>query len=1122
MSLTISYVERLEDVVQPAVEFLSRDRDLFAKPRIVVPTAGAKAWLWSELARELGGATGQDGKNLGDGIVANVEISYPGTIVSLLQPKWKPGDRDPWSFDSLTFAVLDVITGPKAAHLKIPFDVTGEPLLRARRIAGLFDEYHVRRPAMIARWQTGQEVLSPVATPRRSVDDDWAAETLAATDGWQFRTWWEVLERNGSAGPLDRLDAGNLRSREPLLIAGLQSLSLQQLQSLKMIATVCEVEALLVHPSQPLAARWKKTLPPISEAVPPPREPAELSADLDPLVATWLHGARETQMLLASQGHRPEHRPVSRAARSADGGERPSLLARMQRSVVTAEKPAAEPHDLAADASFTVHRCHSLARQAEVLHDALLHAFFDLEGLQPHDVVIVSPCLAKLAPHLEAVFARTITDDANPRVKLPLVIADRGLSEVSPAAQLLVDLLGLVGSRCSVEQFREVATHPLVQQHYRVDDDTVDTWDRLVERTAIRWGLDARQRRREHFPEAAAEAHTWRSGIERMLLGATLPDRDPKPELGGVVPLRDVPLESLHAIGALTRIYEVVAALDDARATPRSAAEWCGAIEEAIFGLCGTEARALAEPLRAVRSLAAASSATPVPFADVAAILVEELKSVVGRQPLRTGAITATSMVPLRDVPFRVICVAGYDEGAVGAGEPKGDDLVSRQSLAGDGDPRIDTRRALLDCMLAARDRLVVTCNGMNIKNNHSLPLVTPLAELVDFAVRHGVACPDPAKPSAIEVTHPRHAVGRRNFEAGSVQRGITWSHDKAALAVAKTVEADEPRQVTRPGQPRQEPVVELSMLEDMIRDPLKLYLKKTLGISTWRDDEDFPPATIPLSLEDLDQKSLAEELLDLLLTGDGDEQARVQGWLAAVQATDRVPFGPFGQRVLQEVRQLASGIKNEAAAKNPPIPLTGFESVPVRIQLPKLLLTGSLTNVHPGSNQLVSVLVGEGDKAASGMPIHVAALRLLVAQAAEIAPTPQQAVVVARHQKWKLGVDNDVMIARKVTLAEPLRNREAARGRLAEICDLLPQALAHPCGRFGKAAAATVKKRESGISSFNQKVGGPRFSRTREAMVYGLSPKFDDVFAPDSPELAFHTAFERLFAFPSQRYELP
>jgi exodeoxyribonuclease V gamma subunit len=1122
MSLQISYVERLEDVVAPAIEFLGRDRDLFAKPRIVVPTAGAKAWLWSELAGRLGATPGgPDGRRPTDGIVANVEFSYPGTILALLQPKWKPGFRDPWSFDALTFGVLDVITGPKAAQLGLPFDAPREPLLMARRIAGMFDEYHVRRPAMIARWQTGQEVLSPVATPSRSIGDDWAAETLATNDGWQFRVWRAVLEQIGSGGPLDRLGVENLQGREPLLVAGLQSLSLQQLESLEMIATVCDVEVLLVHPSPPLAARWRATLPQVSKDVPPPREPAELPEDLDPLVATWLHGARETQTLLASQGHRPEHRTVSRPAAPATvTSAPPSLLARMQRSIVTAEKPVKEPHEAAKDRSFVIHRCHGLSRQAEVLFDALLHAFHDHADLQPHDVVIVSPCLKELAPHLEAVFAREIVGADGKKTKLPLVIADRGLSEVSEAARLLVDLLGLVGSRCSVEQFRSVATHPLVQRHFHVDDDTIATWDHLIERTAIRWGLDARHRLREQFPQAAAEAHTWRAGLERMLLGATLPDGKPKLELGGTVPLDDVSLEAIEAIGPLVKIYEVVAALDDARHTPRAVAAWCGTIEEAIFGLCGTGPSELAEPLRAVRSLAAASSATPVPFADVRTILIEELESVVGRQPLRTGAITATSMVPLRDVPFRVVCVAGYDDGKVGGGEPKGDDLVARQSLAGDGDPRIDTRRALLDCLLAAGDRLVITCNGMNIKNNHPLPLVTPLAELVDFAVRHGVARPDPAKASAIEVTHPRHAVGRRNFEPGSVQQGITWSHDPAALAVAAAVERDEPRQVTRPGDPKELPVIELALLEDMVRDPLKLYLKKTLGMSTWRDDEEFPAATIPLALTRWEQESLARELLDLLLAGDGDEEQRLQGWLAAVRATDRVPFGPFGELILGELLQFANGIKNEAAAKNPALPLTGFESVPVRIQLPDRLLTGSLANVHRATNQLVYVRVGEGDKTARGMPIHIAALHLLVAQAAGIEPAIERALVVARHNDWQPGAEPPVMKDRKVTLANALHNPAAARQRLAEICDLLPQALAHPCGRFGEAAAAKARNLAGAVGSFNRTVGSPGYGRSGEAAVYGLSPNFDEVFAQDSPELAFHAAFERLFSI-SRTYVL-
>ena len=32
------------------------------------------------------------------------------------------------------------------------------------------------------------------------------------------------------------------------------------------------------------------------------------------------------------------------------------------------------------------------------------------------------------------------------------------------------------------------------------------------------------------------------------------------------------------------------------------------------------------------------------------------------------------------------------------------------------------------------------------------------------------------------------------------------------------------------------------------------------------------------------------------------------------------------------------------------------------------------------------------------------------------------------------------------------------------------------------------------------------------ELAVYGPAPRFDDIFVPGAPELAFHAAFERLF----------
>lgn len=1130
MPLAISYISRFEDVLEPARAFLSRDDDLFAKPRIVVPTAGAKAWLWSELARTLGASRG-------DGIVANVEISYPGTILGLLQPP-RGREPDPWDFDRLTFTVLDVITGPESSALGIPFDVAREPLLAARRIAGLFDEYHIRRSGMIARWEAGFPHLSPVATNARSKDGEWAADPLADADAWQFRTWSVVRGRIGAPSPPARMRLDDSASRMPLLIAGLQSLSLSQITALRTLGASLDVRVLLVHPAPALRQRWATSTTLLSPDVPPPRTPAELPEDLDPLVATWLQGARETQVLLASQGFTPEHDAATAAGTGAAAGDEAALVARIQSSIRTAAVPTPQPHDCAADPSVTIHRCHTLARQAEVLHDALLHAFHDLNDLRPHEVVIVSPCLERLAPHLQAVFGREVTGSDGRKVTLPLVVADRGLHEVSDAARLLVDVVRLVGSRCSVEEFRTVATHPLVQKHFGVDDDMIRCWDRLVERTRIHWGFDAPHRAREHFPAVATEPHTWRAGLERMLLGAVLPAGDgggvsattggggPDAAFSATIPLDDVPLGSLPAIETLARIFEVIRGLDDAsqgETTERPTAAWCEAVEETLLGLCGADAGDLAEPLRAVRRLRESASGTPVPFSDVRTLLEELLTSVVGRQPLRTGAITATSMVPLRDVPFRVVCIAGYDDRAVTISESQGDDLVSRQSLAGDGDPRIDTRRALLDCVLAARERLIVTCTGMDIRTNKLVPLVTPLAELVDFTIRHGVRPAAGEEPSGIEIRHPRHAVGHRNFLPDGVLPGRIWSHDAAACTVSQGLGGDAPPRATRAGTPPEMPVIELSLLEDMVRDPLKLYLRKSLGIDTWRDDEAFPAATFPLTLSKWDAEALARDLLDrLLATANHDDGACIRRWTAAVRSTGRVPFGSFGDAAIEVAQKLATRLKAEAAGEEPPIPLRGLESLTITVPLPNRLLTGTIPIYHRGTRQLVDVRVSEGDRTAPGMPLHVAALRLLVAQAAATAdrPAPVQAVVVARHKDWRVDGDHKAMIARTVTLHDRLAGRDAALARLAEICDLLPQALAAPCGRFKNAAATTVKDPEKGRVAFERCVGEQGFARSREAVVYGSSPKFPDVFGTGSPELVFHTAFERLFNL-SRTYEL-
>ncbi len=1102
MPLRVQLIRSFADVVPAAVRFLTRPGDPFVRQRIIVPHAGARAWLESVLAARLG-ATAPDAR---DGIVANVEIAYPGSIPALLQPvRSRP---DPWSIDRLTFAVLDALA--REASLALPFDRSRTPLLEARRIAGRFDEYHVRRPAMIREWDRTppNPVLSPT-TGDESHDGEPVPDKLPAEDRWQFDLWQSVRGRIGEPPPPSRVSAAHQRDRGPLLVAGLESLSLAQLECLARLGEVCDVEALLVHPSPGLERRLAAALPESTPGIARRRDEPELIDGVDPLVATWLAGAHALQTLLASQGVAVTAGASEPAAFSA------TLLGRMQATVTEGGKAKPEPHSLATDPAFTIHRCHNLARQAEVIHEALLHCFAELPDLQPHEVAIVSPCIQQAAPHLMAVFQREVEGlDAagrKDRVRLPLVVADRGLREVSPGAELLAALLALPGSRCGVDDVLAVAGHPLVRAHFEVDDDVATTWADLIERAEVRWGLDAAHRSRRGLT-GIPEIHTWKRGLESMLLGAALPDAPPRAQAGGVVPLADVDTADIPAIAMLVRILTAIQRLEFLTADRRPVAEWCAAIEAALVELCGRGCGDLVEPLQCLRRLREAAAGTaaeqePVPYDDVRELVTDWLDEQPGRQPLRTGAITASSMVPLRGVPFRVICVIGYDDGAVGARESEGDDLVARQQLVGDVDPRIDERRALLDCLLAASDRLLVACTGQNIKTNEPVPLVTPLAELVDFAVRHGVAQADPAKPCGIEILHPRHHLGRRNFLSSEIQPGLIWSHDPASLAVAARLGSElEPQSVAAAATIPPTPVMALELLERLAGDPLRLHLEETLGIDTWRADDAETPATFPLEFSSREVRRATEELLGVLVADPAGEAA----WLDALHASGRLPIGPHGEAQLREIVELARGIVSLAQAKR--VPLAGFVSRELRVDADGTRVAGHLLGVHEGSRRLIHVTTGKAERDTPGRPLHVAAVRLMAARAAGL--DVESVAIIARNGSWSPGKQTATgkpttpCQLRTIVVADDLDCRQ----RLKELVALAREALAEPRGLFGLGEAPPEKRREKFESRLRGGTWGPDYTRSTEAFVYGLKPVYEQVFAPGSPAVRFLDRYRTAF----------
>ena len=1131
--LKISFVESLADIVTPVVQYLNStgpERDLFDVDHIVVPNAGVRAWLLQQIASQVGTSS------LGnDGIAANVSIKYLGELDALIGRRTM--GADPWAVGPLSMTVLSVInkhSGSFTSHI----ERLGGGLKAARLMSDRFDKYHARRPSMIVEWEAGRPNLAPVVGEVvGSGEHTIAAAPLDASDVWQYDLWqmvraevdaqpWPVMVEEMLANP-SLLDDATLPPR--ILVVGLQSLSVRHVRALQLLSQHMTVEVVLVHPSPALAKQWAvdATRVPASTGIAPnPIRVSSFEDNVDPMVSMWLRGAHDAQMVLASQG-------VSPAVQSlADVTAADDLLHSLQNAV--RQGVATSSMFTPGDRSFQVHRAHNLGRQVEIARDAILHAFQDIKDLEPHEVVVICADVEAASPLLEAAFSRNVGGKP-----LPFIVADRGLRQVDDGASLLNNLLTVVTGRFSITDIMTVATSTLVMQQFGASADDVASWYRLIDRTRIRWGASSEHRNRLGV-ESEASAHTWFAGLQRALVGALLPDAEPDIDFGGVVPLPDLDAADLESVGRLSAIVSAMSSLEILANTTTElpVIEWADAVQDTLLALAVSNKGELDDALEAINTLrgyvtdarGADISSLTITFEHFVEQLAEQISSAPGRQPLRTGAITATSSVPLRGVPFKVVCLLGFDEGTMRAGETEGDDLVSRQAFMGDIDPRIDQRRSILDAISAASHRVVVTCNGRSIKNNAEVPLITPLAELLDLCGRCGVPEYENNKGFLqVEYQHPRHFSSPRNFIEGEIVPGMVWSHDEVALrslteTQAKTQAAIEAEaaavRMAESGEDESYVIMTPRDLETFVKDPLNSFIRSGLGINTWRDEEDVDPATIPLELT-------ASEIgeLRLALASATQDAMNSSHWVEMNSAVGNIPIGEYGTKLAEEIVGRIDDLKEIShfhgfSQGNPQIFETHFKFALGEI-------SGNVQVHLANDNRIALIDIGRKTTNTSlNLRVRMAVHLLLLRASGH---TYEGGFVAYVDEKTVQKVKRKSTVWQYVQL-DPSITQEIAHARLEKIFELYIRALKRPFPLFGETVVhllegdlPTSRKcfRDFISPGYSGKDYNPlKYIQTNEYLVFGVLPHFS-VVQDDDELLDFVRAyFSVIPRYDSKRYK--
>jgi exodeoxyribonuclease V gamma subunit len=1046
--------------------------DPFAPEVVAVPTRGMERWLTQRMSGVLGTSAGRS-----DGVCANVLFPFPHRLVTDAVAAASGIDpaADPWLPERAAWPLLDVvdtcISEPWLAILATYLGAGADPpdpvrcarrLSVVRHLARLFDRYALHRPQMLDAWADGR-------------DTDEIGGELPVGAAWQAELWRRLRARIALAGPAERRlracerlaqDGSLAELPDRISLFGLTRLPAGHLQILRALAARREVHLFLLHPS---AALWDSVAGAVRTGEPLMRRTADPTAELpaNRLLASWGRDAREMQLVLSGLGSELDTHhgsaPVS-----------PTLLGRIQDDVRSDRAAPGAPLPDQPDArslldpddrSIEIHSCHGRARQVEVVRDAILHALAEDETLEPRDVIVMCPDIETFAPLIQATFgageppAETDGIESLPAhlrpIDLRVRLADRSLRQTNPVLGLVSQLLELAQQRMTASQVLDLADRGPVRRRFRFDDDDLTRLQDWISQAGIRWGLDAARRAR--FKLERVGSGTWQAGLERLLLGVTMTE-DGQRLFEGVLPLDDVDSRSIDLAGRFAELIARLGEAVDALSEPQTLAAWAEAIGNAADELAATGGRerwqraelqrVLDEMVEEAAGAAGGGADTELAPAEVRAYLFERLQGRPTRANFRTGHLTVCTLMPMRSVPHRVVCLLGLDDGAFPRKAPRdGDDLMLEHPLIGERDPRSEDRQLLLDALLAATERLIVTYTGNDERTNTPRAAAVPVGELLD-TVDATVRCEDGDAQAQVLVRHPLQPFDPRNFDSGALVRGTTWSFDPVTLAGARALSgprSGRPPFLARPLPPRGGRVIELEDLVRFVEHPVRAFLRQRLGVSLRAGADEIEDAML-VELDGLQRWGVGQRLLDARLGGvDGNVAIKAE------IARGTLPPGVLGEPVVRDVYPIVDAIVAEATALVPARP--DPDPVDVRVSLADgRLLAGTVAGMSG------DVLLSTTYSRVSAKHRLASWVRLL-ALAASRPEGEFSAATVGRA-----GRGDDVRVARVGPLSsDPQQRREIAAGQLAMLIDLYDRGMREPLPVFCASSAAYAAAASSG-----------------------------------------------------------
>src|SRR5512133_3486340 len=704
MALNLYTSNRIESLLPILADVVRQPRkSIFQEEIIVVQSRGMEQWLSLEIAKQLK-------------INAFCRFPFPTAFFNkLLQADHKfKGDLIPFDPGLLTWRIFNLLpsllTDPSFVQLRSYLvDNSDVKLFQlSKKIADIFDQYTMYRSDMIEQW-----------------------EKNTGDTSWQM-CLWQKLAIDVPAHRLHlknlfintlKISKGHPGLPERVSFFGISSLPVFFTDMIEILAQFIDINYFLLNPCSEF---WDDI---VSE-----RELTQLNRKRKRLhkkaIDTTIEHYESLNPLLSSFGTYGRdfiarlHGGTTDESYTLVTSESQSILQQVQNQIVMPSEVIPGPIS-PSDSSIQIHSCHSKIREIQVLHDFLLDSLNSNPDLLLSDIAVMAPEIGEYSECVSNVFS------ASNGPQMQYTITDKTLQDSSPVSTTFLEILSLVNSRFTFTSVINILENEAVREKFNLSlDEILQIKNWLIE-TQINWARDPKHKESLNLPPTSE--NTWKSGIDHLMLGFVMPKLDFVLYQG--ITGNDLISSSTSAetFGRFLTYYKAVENITATLSKSYTLVEWVRIINLLIATFFDdtestqSELSTLTKITERLITYTQYLDVSPqsidnklfISFDVILTWIKSEVASTRISHGYMNGGITFCSLLPMRGIPFKIICLIGMNENVFPRrGNAMSWDLIASRPRKGDRSIEIEDRYVFLETIMSAREKLFISYLGQNEHND--------------------------------------------------------------------------------------------------------------------------------------------------------------------------------------------------------------------------------------------------------------------------------------------------------------------------------------------------------------------------------------------------------------------